>query len=111
MMAHLSAQIKVALGDEKMVSNVFGKLFGKMIKKKILDEKPYSRNLPTSSQYLITISPVFNEAKTDLINLINRFEAHSLSKDTHPMFGPMTVDEWGISTWKHIDHHLNQFGV
>jgi hypothetical protein len=29
----------------------------------------------------------------------------------HPMFGKMTADQWGRSMWKHLDHHLRQFGV
>jgi hypothetical protein len=30
---------------------------------------------------------------------------------SHPKFGPMTHAEWGILGFKHIDHHLRQFGV
>lgn len=29
----------------------------------------------------------------------------------HPFFGPLTREERGILTWKHLDHHLRQFGV
>ncbi|MBP7476853.1 MAG: DUF1569 domain-containing protein, partial [Pyrinomonadaceae bacterium] len=29
----------------------------------------------------------------------------------HPKFGPMKRNEWGILGFKHIDHHLKQFGV
>jgi hypothetical protein len=28
----------------------------------------------------------------------------------HFLFGPMTVDQWNALNWKHIDHHLRQFG-
>jgi hypothetical protein len=30
---------------------------------------------------------------------------------SHPFFGQMSRTEWGRLTWKHLDHHLRQFGV
>ena len=30
---------------------------------------------------------------------------------SHPSFGPLSGDEWGILSWKHLDYHLQQFGV
>jgi hypothetical protein len=29
----------------------------------------------------------------------------------HMAFGKLTTKEWGIAAWKHMDHHLRQFGV
>ena len=29
----------------------------------------------------------------------------------HPIFGTMTYDEWMIWGFRHVDHHLRQFGV
>jgi len=29
---------------------------------------------------------------------------------THFLFGEMTCDQWNALNWKHIDHHLRQFG-
>jgi hypothetical protein len=29
----------------------------------------------------------------------------------HPMFGRLTTDEWHRWAWRHMDHHLRQFGV
>ena len=29
----------------------------------------------------------------------------------HPYFGPLSDRAWGRMGWKHIDHHLRQFGV
>lgn len=28
----------------------------------------------------------------------------------HPYFGPLNTSEWGRVIWKHMDHHLRQFG-
>ncbi|MCC5936582.1 MAG: DUF1569 domain-containing protein [Lunatimonas sp.] len=29
----------------------------------------------------------------------------------HPFFGPLSTKEWGMVIYKHLDHHLRQFGV
>jgi hypothetical protein len=29
----------------------------------------------------------------------------------HPFFGALTPDEWSTGKYKHLDHHLGQFGV
>jgi hypothetical protein len=29
----------------------------------------------------------------------------------HPYFGPLTAAEWGVFNYKHVDHHLRQFGA
>jgi len=28
----------------------------------------------------------------------------------HPFFGPLTNEEWNALQWKHLSHHLRQFG-
>ena len=34
-----------------------------------------------------------------------------LPTPAHPIFGPLTVRQWGVQGYKHTDHHLRQFGV
>jgi len=29
----------------------------------------------------------------------------------HPVFGPLSPRAWGALGWRHMDHHLRQFGV
>lgn len=29
----------------------------------------------------------------------------------HPFFGAMNAKQWGVLAYKHVDHHLRQFGV
>ena len=111
MLAHCKAQIKVALGDDKLSPSWIGKLLGSYIKKKVLTDKPYSQGLPTPPSFKIKNTPDFETAKNELIHLITRFNETSISKEPHPFFGKMTVEEWAKGTWKHLDHHLKQFGV
>jgi hypothetical protein len=43
---------------------------------------------------------------------------HGVSEDVvccsqypHPFFGPLKAEQWAILMYKHVDHHLRQFGV
>ncbi len=49
---------------------------------------------------------LFNES--DSSEIIDRI---GLSKDPHPFFGNLNSEEWDTLNWKHLDHHLRQFGV
>jgi transposase InsO family protein len=33
------------------------------------------------------------------------------TKHPHSFFGPLTPQEWATGMYKHLDHHLRQFGV
>lgn len=111
MMAHCQAQMRVALGDEKLGHSFIGKLLGGWAKKKLLEEKPFSKNLPTAPSFLVKYHPDFEESKNKLIGLITRFNEEAITTEPHPFFGKMTLEEWSKGTWKHLDHHLKQFGV
>lgn len=43
-------------------------------------------------------------------HLIERMAA-AKHLEPHPFFGNLSVDEWGKLMWKHLDHHLRQFGA
>ena len=44
--------------------------------------------------------------------LVGRFVAAAgRDMDRHPMFGDLTRGEWGRWGYRHMDHHLTQFGV
>lgn len=51
--------------------------------------------------------------KRDLLELIDRAAqapADALAA-THPLFGKMKHHDWGVLVYRHLDHHLEQFGV
>lgn len=58
------------------------------------------------------LSIEFNEQLMLCKATINRFPIHNTPMTLeHPVFGPLSNREWGIAAWKHMDHHLRQFGV
>jgi hypothetical protein len=46
-----------------------------------------------------------------VIVLMRRFAAVDARNERHPIFGPLTRDEWMIWGWRHTDHHLRQFAL
>lgn len=115
MMAHCQVPIKVGLGEARIKRSFIGFLFGRMAKKAFLKDNPFRKNLPTDKTFIMADEKDFELEKQQLIALIRRFadkgSAALLHAGEHPFFGKMTGEEWGLLSWKHLDHHLLQFGV
>jgi len=114
MLAHCQQPIKVPLGLLELKPNWMSFFFGKAIKKQMLTQDKFKKDLPTVKEFRIQREPNFEEAKKDLTGLIARFAQEgpaAIKQPKHPFFGVMTVEEWDILQWKHLDHHLRQFGV
>ncbi|QOD61601.1 DUF1569 domain-containing protein [Polaribacter haliotis] len=115
MLAHCCVTYEMVYTDKHPKPNAFAKFMLKMIVKKIVtSEKPYSKNGRTASQFLITDEKVFESEKQRLIDFINKTqqlgEKEFDGKESHS-FGKLTKDEWNNMFYKHLDHHLTQFGV
>jgi len=87
------------------------KLFVKGI---VVSEKPYSKNSRTAPEFLISNERDFKLEKEKLISDLNKTQ--KLGKEYFEgkesiSFGAMTSKEWNNMFYKHLDHHLNQFGV
>jgi hypothetical protein len=79
-----------------------------------VSEKPLGKSSPTAKEFIITDKREFDKEKAELLELIKRFHEGGEKGATtfpHSFFGEMTPHEWGFTQWKHLDHHLRQFGV
>ena len=114
MLAHCKEAFKVPLSDKPVPRMFIGRLVAWMAKSKLYNEKPWGRNLPTAPSFLIKDERNFNKEKSELLELIVRFNQQdpgNIGRYPHPFFGKLTKEQWGTSMWKHLDHHLIQFGV
>ena len=114
MLAHCKEAFKVPLSEKKIPRIFIGRLLGWMIKSKLYSEDPWKKNLPTAPNFLIKDERNFNQEKQELVDLVNKFYKAGptgISKHPHPMFGKFTMEQWGKSMYKHIDHHLRQFAA
>jgi hypothetical protein len=72
------------------------------------------RNSPTSKELIIVDHRELDAERERLSGLIDRFAATGAAGCTphpHAFFGPLTPDEWATLMYKHLDHHLRQFGA
>ncbi len=114
MLAHCKEAFKVPLSEHKYPRIFMGLLLGWMMKAKLYNESPWGKNLPTAPNFLIKDTRNFELEKKELTDLITKFNTAgpgNVGKFPHPFFGTLTPEQWGMGMYKHLDHHLQQFGV
>lgn len=114
MFTHTHRGLQSATGELKLKRSLMGIVFGRIAKKKIISDAPWGHNLPTDKNFIVQDLRDFNVEKNALLVSMQRFHEggpQGVNKDPHPFFGMLTPEEWSRLMWKHLDHHLNQFGV
>jgi hypothetical protein len=111
-LAHCSAVMETAVGDMRPPRMLIGRVLGPLVKTKVL-RGPLGRNAPTAKIFIVSDQRDLHQEGERLLGLVERFASGKAGCTTHPhtFFGYLSPDEWGILMYKHIDHHLRQFGV
>ena len=115
-LAHLNVAYDLTFTPEKFPKpNFIAKfLLSKFVKPKITNEIPYKQSLPTSPVFIIADERNFEEEKTKLIGNIHRVQQlgrEAFEGKENINFGKMTAQCWNNMFAKHLNHHLDQFGV
>ena len=114
MLTHCKEAVKIPLSDKPLPRMFIGILLGWMMKANYYNEKPWGKNVPTLPGLTIKDERNFETEKQQLIALVHKFHQSGTDKVAsfpHPFFGTLTKDQWGKGMYKHLDHHLQQFGV
>ena len=112
MLAHVQVPMGVALGTNTVTGNWLMKMILPLFKRKLYDDSPWKQGLPTDKTFVTTgFKKDFLAEKELLLGKINRFTEENMVSEKHPVFGKLTKEQWSKATWKHLDHHLRQFGV
>jgi hypothetical protein len=113
MLAHCAEVQEVQNGSRELVGTPFPlRLMARLVRRAVVSEKPYPRGLRTHPQYLQTDDRDFDVEKRRLLRALEAFrEAEHGPPARHPLFGMLNRQERGWSSYKHLDHHLRQFGV
>lgn len=114
MLYHCRQPLRVGFGELKLKHGLMGKLFGNIAKKQVLSDKPFKKGLPTDGNFKPKGNYDLEKEKAGLIELVNKLAEGgpgAITKEPHPFFGSLTPAEWNSITWKHLDHHLLQFGA
>ena len=116
MLAHCSGSMRWAVGEvvpEKGPLPV--RLMGRMVKPMVFrNDAPLRKNSPTAGSLIVADDRDLGRERERLSGLIDKFVAGGAAgctKNPHSFFGRMTPEEWAILMYKHLDHHLRQFGM
>ena len=85
------------------------------VKQNVVSEVPYKQNGPTAKEFImIESNKNFDAEKQRLTAFIAKAQQDGAAfyegKESHG-FGKLTTQEWNNMFYKHLDHHLTQFGV
>jgi len=115
MLAHCCVPYETVYTDKHPRPNAIARFMIKLIvKKAVVGPKPYPKNGRTAPHFIISDERDFELEKGRLIDFIQKTQElgpdHFDGKESHAM-GTLTLDEWNSLFYKHLDHHLSQFGV
>ena len=116
MLAHCNVTYELVYEPEKHKRpNFFFKFILKtFVKKMVTNEVAYKQNGQTAPQFIITDTRDFEKEKSRLTEYISRTqqlgESHFNGKESNS-FGVLSTSQWNNMFYKHLDHHLKQFGV
>ncbi|HLO00246.1 MAG TPA: DUF1569 domain-containing protein [Pyrinomonadaceae bacterium] len=113
MLTHLMQSALMALGElpvackSKRAFQVFP------IKHLILHVVPFPKGAPTAPELLVPDAASVDAIRSELEALVERIGAGPREGygPVHPLFGRLSFREWAVATYKHMDHHLRQFGA
>lgn len=114
MLCHCQRPLETAVGDKPMKQAFIGKVIVPFIRKSIFSEKPFGKNAPTDPTFVVADERQLDAERDQLLGLIDRFVGRgpeAAGRATHSFFGKLSGTEWGQLMYKHIDHHLQQFGA
>ncbi|MEN9700113.1 MAG: hypothetical protein RLZZ301_1311 [Bacteroidota bacterium] len=116
MLSHCQVAYQQILGENTDKPGPFmGWMLRTFFKTSMVNEVPYKPNLPTGPTF-IRVGQDFNfeEEQQKLKNYIQRIQEMGpdrLASIPSLSLKKLTASEWNNFLFKHIDHHLKQFGV
>ncbi len=115
MLRHLASPMKGAMGEmavkDKEGTALLRTWLGRWFA--IYSPIPWPKGLPTAPEFIPPADTDFDSARAELLDVVNRFGrgGRAMTLKPHPAFGVISHDDWGCLQWRHIDHHLRQFGL
>ncbi len=116
MLAHCNVTYELVYTDKhpKPKSPFMKWVLKSFVKKTVVNEEPYKKNMRTAPHFLVTAEKDFELEKERLIDHVKQTQElgaeHFDGKESHSL-GVLNKTEWNNMFAKHLDHHLTQFGV
>jgi len=113
MLQHLRLSAQMTLGELQVPSKSKRAFQTFPLKHLILYVLPFPKGAPTAPELKPAEELSFENERAALLQLLERIGTgpHDGAGPAHPLFGPLSWQEWGVATYKHTNHHLKQFGA
>lgn len=111
MLCHLGDALRVGLGEIPAVPT-HSWLSRTLVRYVVIHTglKPPPGKVQTAPE-MLTSKPATWQADLEACKQLAARVGSGAASAEHPGFGPLTPEEWARLSWKHMDHHLRQFGV
>ena len=112
MLAHLTDGVRMTLG-ELAVQPKRGPLRFGPIRHAVIHWLPFPKGAPTAPELLVRCAEDCAVEIAALKAAVDRMAGMTglQTWEEHPAFGRMTEHDWGVLVYRHVDHHLRQFGA
>ncbi len=113
MLAHCADALRMGLGELPVTPKNAALPRLAIVKWLFLNVLTFPKDAPTAAELKARAPEAWDTERAHLIALMQRVgtpDALTRSAE-HPLFGPLTRAQWGQLAWKHLDHHLRQFGA
>jgi len=92
--------------------DLLGKIFGQMaLRSNTKNEKPMGKNMPAGAFVIKQTGGNLETEKAQWAQLVGEYAHYANDRFVHDFFGKMSKEQIGIFAYKHLDHHLRQFGA
>ncbi|MBN8850816.1 MAG: hypothetical protein BGO55_30050 [Sphingobacteriales bacterium 50-39] len=113
MVRHCALSQEWILQGKRMKRALIGRLLGGLIFRKVMKDEFMRKNTPTLPELSVTDTDIdLSQERQVLMGLVREYETYVYPAGgfIHPFFGLMTREQIGEFVYKHLDHHLRQFG-
>ncbi len=112
MVAHLCYSFKMAMGELEVKSKKLPLRYSPL-KEFVIYLLPFPKGAPTAPELLPEDTGDWAEGLADLRSRLEALAARDPKGKwpEHPAFGKLSHKQWGVLGYRHVDHHLKQFGV
>lgn len=114
MLAHVNLALQVNWGMLELKPGLLALFFRGIARRILLGQKPFPKNLPADKKTIPRSITDFATEKSKVQQAVKMYIEKGpggLSKRPHNILGKITPEESAFISYKHLDHHLRQFGV
>ena len=112
MVQHIGEPLRAAMGEME-VAPKNGPFRNPLLRYLVIYWLPWPKGAPTAPEFIPQLGGDIEANRCEFKRTFDLFVRYMQEKRPlpHPAFGALSREHWGVLTYRHVDHHLTQFGV